>query len=454
VFFSRLSVWRPFWLAEAAAEHFRKVGRNPENKRVPAKDGYPVADLVEIIRTRDYDDDALLTPATTAFRIQSHRLLQLVLAQHGAEFRAFLKELTAATQEPKFSFDAKTLQAEFDAYSETLVSPASGTFDMKASELSAAAAAIHRGDLLLAAKKTSEAGALYNADNAEGRAARAILSRFSRSGGEPIRLLARVSSEQPNAGLVHFHFGSIQTKAVEDLQLQARALERAVEAMPLFGRARAQLARVNIALGKGEEALPQIERALELEPEFADEFVLLRAEAYLSLNRFSEANAAAKLAAALPHGDAAIDYELKASEMAGRITEIRRELDTRQLQRIRGEVDAIVAAREPPPPPPPPPPPERFGSMEYNVQANRQIRIVNAPMPNYANSLVQSGKAGRITVRVTIGADGKVTQASIVDSQLLEMNTPTLEAAKKWTFGPITGAASVEARIVFTFSVQ
>jgi outer membrane biosynthesis protein TonB len=44
-----------------------------------------------------------------------------------------------------------------------------------------------------------------------------------------------------------------------------------------------------------------------------------------------------------------------------------------------------------------------------------------------------------------------VTQASIVDSQLPGMNNATLEVAKKWTFAP---AASSEARIVFTFSVQ
>jgi TonB family protein len=126
------------------------------------------------------------------------------------------------------------------------------------------------------------------------------------------------------------------------------------------------------------------------------------------------------------------------------------------LQRIRDEVQAIVVQREPPVPPPPPVtrPPDLFGKIEYSVQSNRQLSIVDAPLPIYSNALIQKSATGRITVRVTIGADGKVTQAAIADSQLPEMNTSTLDAAKKWTFGPAAGRAPVEARIVFTFSVQ
>ena len=455
VFSSRLSVWRPFWLAEASGEYFRRVGRTPDNKKVSEKEGYPVADLLEIVRTKNYDDDAPLTPGTTAFRTQSYRLLRVLMARHGPELAAWLKELrTAIEQEPKLNVDVKILQSEFDAYSDTVAGPGSGTFDIRTPSSNPAAVAIHRGDLLVAAKKTSEAGAFYNGGSEEARAARAVLARFSRSGGEPIRLLARVSSELPNASLAHFHFGSIETKEPEDLELQARALERAVTQLPLFGRARAQLARVDTLRGKGEDALKQIDRALELEPEFADEFYMFRAEALLSLSRFGEANIAARTAAAMPHTEGAVDYDFKASEMARRIEETRRELDNRQLQRIRGEVDAIVAAREPPPPPPTPPPPQRFGSIEYSVQASRQISIVNAPLPIYSNALVQRSAAGNITVRVMIGADGKVTQVTLVDSKLPEMNTSTLDAAKKWTFAPLTGTAPVEARIIFRFAVQ
>lgn len=451
VFFERSTIWRPFWLAEGAAEYFRKVGRNPDNKKVSDKDGYPVEDLLEIIPTKQYDDDA----PPTAFRLQSHRLLRLVLSRHGSGFRALLKELrTLDGQSAKLDIDKKIIQSDFDSFSETLIPPGTGSFDIKVAPLTPGAMSIHRGDLLLAAKKTSEAASWYQGDNGEARAARAILARFSRSGGEPIRLLSSVASSSPESGLVLFHLGSIETKVPEDLQQQVQALNKATVLMPRLGRAHGQLARVDTLIGKGNEALVEVDRALELEPEFADQFYLTRAEALLALGRFGDANAAASLAAALPHLDKSIDYDLKTSELTRRVDEARQELDAKQLQKIREEVTAIVAEREPPPPPPPPRPPERFGAIEYSVQSNRPIRIANAPLPVYSNALIQSGKAGNITVRVTIGSDGKVTQASVIDSQLQEMNAATLDAAKKWIFTPGTPPATLEARIVFRFSVQ
>lgn len=456
IFFERTVIWRPFWLGEGAAEYFRKVGRNPDNKRVAEKDGYPVEDIAEIVRPPKYDDEAP-APNITAFRIQAHRLLRLMLVQsHAAEFRAYMKELGSLDGENAKLTDVKSLQSEFNGFTETMISPGTGNFEIKTASLFPDAMSIHRGDLLLAAMKTSEAASWYQADNATARAARAILARFSRSGGEPIRLLARTAMEMPNAGLVQFHTGSVETKNPEDLQLQAAALDRSIALLPKLGRAHAQLARVSTLMGKGEAALMEIDKALTLEPEYADQFLMIRSEALLSLNRFGESATAAQIAADLPHSDLTIDYDRRSAEMVRRAEEARRELEGRQLQRIREEVQAIVAQREPPAPPPPPVtrPPELFGKIEYNVQSNRQLSIVNAPLPIYSDALIQKSAAGKITIRVTIGADGKVTQAVLADSQLPEMNTSTLDAAKKWTFSPAAGRAPIEARIVFTFSVQ
>jgi hypothetical protein len=47
VLFERLVLWRPYWLAEGAAEYFRKIGRNPDTKKVSDADAYPVEDLLE-----------------------------------------------------------------------------------------------------------------------------------------------------------------------------------------------------------------------------------------------------------------------------------------------------------------------------------------------------------------------------------------------------------------------
>jgi len=454
VFMERLVLWRPYWLAEGAAEYFRKIGRNPDNRRIAEKDGYPVADILDIVPLKEYDDDASLT----AFKVQSHRLLRVVLSQDGAAFRAFLKALgPGAEEEAKLGVDVGMLQSTFNAYSETLIPPGTGALDIKVSATASADIAIHRGDLLVAAGKTSEAATWYKGDSPGARAGRAILARLSRGAGESMGVLARASSDFPNAGLVHFHLGSIETKTAADIELQARALARAVELLPRLGRARGQLARVETLLGKSEEALTQIDRALALEPEFGDQFFLIRAEALLALNRFGEARKAAQIAAALPHLDKTVDYDFKGSELSRRAEQTRRDLEGKQLDRIRAEVDALRARREPPPPAPPPPPPAvavPVGRIEYNVQSSRQISIVNAPLPDYVDSLVRRGAAGSVTVRATVGSDGKVTQASIVESKLPEMNVATLNAVRKWTFKLPSGATAADARIVFQFIVQ
>src|SRR5262245_48255130 len=126
VYFERGVRWRPFWIAEGAGEFFRKVGRSPDTRRV--SNGYPISDILEIVPARTYDDDAPASP----FRIQSHRLLRVVLAEHGASFRSLLKELqTEAGEQAKLDVDGKTLQTQLDAYVETIIPPASGSFDIK-----------------------------------------------------------------------------------------------------------------------------------------------------------------------------------------------------------------------------------------------------------------------------------------------------------------------------------
>jgi len=453
VFFERVVMWRPFWLAEGAAEYFRKVGRAPDTKRVSEKDGYTVADLLEIVASKDYQDDA----RPTAFRAQAHRLFRLTVTEQGAALRDYLASLKSENgKEATLKVDTAALQTRFDAYTETRIAPGSGAFNVKLVP-SSDAVSVHRGDLLLAAKKTSEAADWYKGESREARAARAILTRFSRSANEAIRVLDRAFRELPDVGLLAFHLGSIETKTPADVELQARALERSVELLPRFGRARGQLARVYALAGNGQEALTQIDRALELEPEHADELYAIRSETFLALARYAEANQAIRTAADLPHADGSQDYNLKASEMARRVEQTRRAADDKRLQEIRAEVAARVVEREPPPPPRPPPPPQKFGSIQYTMQSARQTSIVNAPLPVFPDVLVQKGAAGNITVQVMIGVDGKVTQASIADSQIPDMNAATLDAVRMWAFAPVNagrGPVAFDARIVVRFIIQ
>lgn len=456
IFFERVVRWRPFWLGEASAEYFRKVGRNPDTKRISEKDGYSASDLLEIVQSRDYDDEVRNTP----FRIQAHRALRVVANSHRDALRDFIRDLrTEAGGEAKLNVPADTLQVAFDAYTETRLEPTNVSVAVRARTPAPEVVSIHRGDLLLAARKTSEAADWYKGDSKDSRAARAILARFSRGGGEPVRALDRAARELPESGLVQFHFGSIETKVPADVELQSRALERAVELLPRLGRANGHLARVYALIGRADDALAQIDRALETEPEYADEFYAIRSDALLSLSRYGDAIKAMQTAAALPHHDRTQDYNFRASEMVRRVEQTRREAENLRLQQIRTEVAAQVAEREPTPVPPPAPtaPTEKFGSIQYTVQASRPLSVTSAPLPVYSNTLVQRGAAGNITIQVTVGSDGKVTQASVADSQLPEMNASSLEAVRRWTFTVPAGgrgAPTLTARIVLSFVVQ
>jgi TonB family protein len=261
----------------------------------------------------------------------------------------------------------------------------------------------------------------------------------------------------PEFGLVQFHFGSLETSMRSDQELQVAALQRAIQLLPKLGRAHGELARIYVQLGTPEKALPETDRALELEPEFADQFMATRAEALLAMSKFDDATKTIKIAAALPHTDRGVNYALKTSDMAKRVEEIRREGDARRLAELRSQVEAQVAEREPPRLPPPPPPPPRSGGIEYEVQARVATQILTSPLPVYPAALIQKGTAGSITVQVNVGADGRVTQATIAASQVAELNTSTLEAVKRWTFKPATSAGKAvpfDARIVLRFTVQ
>jgi|GEM_PF-2149507 len=457
VFFERLVYWRPFWLAEGAAEVFRKAGRDPDGKRVSQSEGFNVRDLLTIVPSAGYQDSA----PPGIFRLQAYRLLRLLLDEQAPALRAYLESKRMQDGE-KTALELHDLDAWTErlfGYIEPRVPLPAVNADIRVDAADPAALAIRRGDLLLATGRTSEAARWYNGENPAARAARAILTRFNRTEGEALRALDRVSREIPEHGLAQFHFGSIETKTPADIALQAAALERAVKLLPLMGRAHAELARVYTLSGKPEAALPLLDKALELEPEFADRFYELRAEAFLALRRFDEALQAIRVAANLPHADrpAVEAYGRKVTAVARRIEDIRREAEGQRLEQLRAEVEAKAAEREPPKPPAPPPPPPRTGQISYQIEASTRVEVTDAVYPEYPDALVQKGRSGRITLQLTVGADGRVSQAAVVSSQITELNAAAVAAAKKWLFKPaaVSGrAAPVSLRLVFQFSAQ
>jgi TonB family protein len=451
VLFERYVMWRPFWLMEGAAEYVRKVGRSPDTKAISEEDGFTAGDLVTIVPSSTYNDN----DPPGAFRIQSHRLLRIFLDEKPDVLKQYFQLLrTEATALPKIDVDVEDLDARLKTYVETALKSPPVTAAIKAAEADPGKLAIHRGDLLFATDRMNEAAKMYNADSKDARAARAIITRFTRPTVEAVRVLDRASRELPDNGLVQYHFGAIETADKKDIALQAAALERAVALMPMMGRAHAELARVHALNGQPEKSLPLLTVAATLEPEYADRFYAIRADVQVALGNLDQAFREINIATELPHPDRSVleKYTLKITDVRKRIESVRREAAARELDELRTVVRTEAERREPTPKPAPPPPPPPTGTISYEIETRAPIEIVNVVYPDYPDALRAKGVAGKITLQVDVGPDGKVRTATVATSQAPDLNTPTVEAIKRWTFKPATRALNI--RVFMTFSLQ
>jgi TonB family protein len=455
VFFDRMVLWHPFWLEEGAAEYFRKIDRNPDGKRISSEDRIPPADLLKTVPSSTFNDSEPAGP----FRIQAYRLLRLVLDDPTIDFPAYMNTLKSLTgRDATLHIDIDTSSDRLNQFNDTRILANAATPYIEVREIAADRVAIQRGDELLAARQTVQAEGWYEGDAEEARAARAILGKFlNGSAAEP--LLQRAARDFPDRGLVQYYFGSLQTSDSTVWSLQVEALQRAVQLLPMMGRADAELARVLTLAGKAADALPYLDRAIALEPEFADGFTLQRAESLLALRRLDEAHQAAETAALLPHGDrsSAARFDQQRAAIDKRIQDVTSAAEQLQVEQLRASVEAEATRREPPKPPPPPRPPDRFGKIDYTYEATNPVEILEPVFPDYPQALVTNGKAGSITLQVNIGTDGKVTGATMTNSQLPEMNAAALAAAKQWRFKPLLlsgRAASFSIKLTFQFGIQ
>src|SRR5207249_344647 len=175
VLFERYTLWRPFWLSEAAAEYVRKVGRSADTKAVSEQEGFSAGDVVTIVPSATYND----SDPGGAFRTESERA-------------------------PVIPMDTQAMDPKLKSYVETALKPPPVTAVIKSSEAYMGRLAIHRGDLLLATERQADASHWYNADSKDARAARAIITRFSRPPAEAARVLDRAARELPDHALVQY----------------------------------------------------------------------------------------------------------------------------------------------------------------------------------------------------------------------------------------------------------
>jgi TonB family protein len=448
VLFERYVLWRPFWLAEGAAEYVRKVGRSPDTKSISNQDWFSAADVITIVPSATYND----SDPGGAFRTESYRLLRILLDDKPDVIRQYVRTLhTESERAPAIDTDAQGMESTLKGYVETPLKAPSLTPVLKVSEADMGKLSIHRGDLLLANDRQADAGRWYNADSKDARAARAIITRFTRPLIEAKPILDRGARELPESGLVQYHFGAMNLQDKKDIQSQVMALERAVQVLPLMGRAYAELARVYALNGQAEKGLPAITKALELEPEFGDHFYEIRADVDVALGQSDRALRDIQIAINLPHFDrSSIErFILKNSAIRKNLENIRRDIDARKLEDIRQQAREEAERREPPPKPAPPPAVIPAGNVTYDIEARAPIEVLETVYPDYPEVLRRKGVAGTIAFRVDVGPDGKVRTATVAASQLPDLNNSTLEAVKKWSFKP--GNRSI--RLVLKFSL-
>src|SRR5207248_7370602 len=122
--------------------------------------------------------------------------------------RQYLQALrTESERAPRIAIDTQAIDSALKSYVETPLKALPVSAAVKSSEAEMGRLAIHHGDLLLATNRQADAARWYNADSKDARAARAIITRFSRPKAEAARVLDRAARELPENGRVQYQFG-------------------------------------------------------------------------------------------------------------------------------------------------------------------------------------------------------------------------------------------------------
>jgi TonB family protein len=419
------------------------------------EDRLRAGDILKIVPSSTFNDADTSSP----FRIQAYRLLRIVLEQNPAELRSYLSALKLEQgRDPTLSIDVAAATDKLSPFTDIRIAAVPSVSPIQAREISPAIVSVHRGDALVAARQTIQASRWYEGDSDDARAGRAILARIT-NGKEAAPLLERSVQEMPGNGLLQYYFGTIETSDERLLTLQTQALERSLRLLPLMGRVDAELARVLTLHGKPAEALPLLDKALALEPEFADRFYMLRVGALLSMRQYDESRRVAMIASALPHGDSASAalFDQKLALVERTIRDLADTADRLKVEELRASLEAEALRREPPKPPSTPPAPDRQGQIKYEFEATNPIEIISTAYPDYPDAMVKAGKTGKVSLQVKVGVDGKVSSATITDSQIPEMNSETVAAASKWIFKPYVSNGRPTAytiKLIFSFSLQ
>jgi TonB family protein len=437
---ARSTLWQPFWLQEGVGEYMRLLGRGRADDAVSSEDAYSVEDLLTIVPREDYND---LEDGGT-FRQQSYHLLRVLMENHSDQFRAYLRALgeedgSGATPE----LDESDVAEKMSSYTDTALSLMPVDVSAPAREMSAAESVRRRGDLLVASGRHRAATYLYEQSSAdEARVGLAILSRLQRESAASRRSLEVLAREFPEAGLLHYHLGTMRAETDEQRKTQIAALERAVDLMPRMGRALAELAFLHAVDGRPQEALPLLDRAIELEPESADRSYEVLAEAEMLLGDYTRAGEAAAIAAELPHHDPASRerFLLLVRTFYRRMELHRRAAEAERVEELRREVEELAREVDPRPVAAPPEP-APIGRISIAVTSGRprditSPKLVSSMLPDYPADLRRRGVEGRIVLEIDLDRRGRTEDVRVLRSDIRELNDASVAAVREWVFQP------------------
>jgi len=100
---------------------------------------------------------------------------------------------------------------------------------------------------------------------------------------------------------------------------------------------------------------------------------------------------------------------------------------------------APVAQPAPPPVAAPPPPPRATTPV-----------AVRTPQPSYPRAALRSGVTGEVTVEITIGTDGSVSNVNVIRAQPRgEFDREVLNTVRSWQFEPMDAPATITRTFTF-----
>lgn len=114
---------------------------------------------------------------------------------------------------------------------------------------------------------------------------------------------------------------------------------------------------------------------------------------------------------------------------------------TAQAERRAQERRAAEAAK--PAEPTPPPRPARPTAAD--------LRPLSTPAPSFPVDALRAGTSGEVQVEFTVGTDGSVTSARVVNSEPRRVfDRAAMEAVQRWRFQPISEPVTTRRTIAFT----